>query len=402
MSNSYTEEDRKEIANIEYQDYTNSDARNHHNVTFGEKNTTLGTLDKVVNDEKTGLKMYVVKSDDQHYTVLYRGSEAPPKHGSWVDWVDNDIPMAQRIMSGQKGVTPQISQAADELQKLMKEHPDASFDVYGHSLGSMCAQYAAAKVTNPSRINGVYAYEGPNIYPTLTKDEKHNVLRLRGKIHNYVDPKDAVPLGYSSRLGMVGRMHKVNSKWASPIDQHMWGGYQWQDDGGLAETKPNLNEMKAAFSYYRSQHPKFSKSASGKLILDYVQAQYLSDALVADASSAETDIENLRNRELNDLEQQLSQAIATIKSNLYTLSSDEIDAVISAHGLTISKLKEKLQSTSQTAIDKASSISGDFEELRETINTGMNKAMETDSKLASGMDEFMDSYDLMMLMPPLN
>ncbi|TCD54588.1 DUF2974 domain-containing protein, partial [Alloscardovia theropitheci] len=145
MSTNITEYDRMNIANVEYDDYTVYDAKRNHVVKYGpHRNKVLGTLDEVVDDESTGLRMYVVKTDDKHYSVLFRGSEAPGKAGWQKDWLDNDVPMADKILSGSKGVTPQLRQASQCLNRVMSEHKSASFEVYGHSLGSMNAQYAIA------------------------------------------------------------------------------------------------------------------------------------------------------------------------------------------------------------------------------------------------------------------
>ncbi|WP_205668855.1 Mbeg1-like protein [Alloscardovia theropitheci] len=174
----------------------------------------MGTLDQVVDDKSTGLKMYVVKTDDKHYTVLYQGSTDFNKEGGKQDWLENDAPMAGAILSKTKMATPQLKKAASVLQEVMDKHKGASFDVYGHSLGSMCAQYAITNVKDTNRIRGAYMYEGPNIYSTLTSRQRVNTAKLAGRAHNYVDCKDSVALGYSDHNGTVGNIHMVKS----PVD----------------------------------------------------------------------------------------------------------------------------------------------------------------------------------------
>ncbi|TCD54632.1 triacylglycerol lipase, partial [Alloscardovia theropitheci] len=144
MTRTFTEHERQKIAELEYKDYTELDAKRHADITFsmGNHQRHLGTLDQVVDDKSTGLKMYVVKTDDKHYTVLYQGSTDFNKEGGKQDWLENDAPMAGAILSKTKMATPQLKKAASVLQEVMDKHKGASFDVYGHSLGSMCAQYA--------------------------------------------------------------------------------------------------------------------------------------------------------------------------------------------------------------------------------------------------------------------
>ena len=60
----------------------------------------------------------------------------------------------------------------------------------------MDAQFALANVTDYSRIKSANIYNGPNIYSTLTEEQKINVSALYDKINNYVDSRDLVGLGY--------------------------------------------------------------------------------------------------------------------------------------------------------------------------------------------------------------
>ena len=55
---------------------------------------------------------------------------------------------------------------------MMEKYPNAKINIYGHSLGSMDAQYALANVTDYSRIKSANIYNGPNIYSTLTEEQK--------------------------------------------------------------------------------------------------------------------------------------------------------------------------------------------------------------------------------------
>ncbi|TCD54691.1 hypothetical protein EJ419_02325 [Alloscardovia theropitheci] len=160
MSKYYTEKDHADIAWVEYRDFTAVQAKNHIPVSYGESNGhVLGTLDEVVDDKSTGLKMYVVKTDEKHYTVLYQGSQAPNLSdplGAGADWLLNDFPMAFNISMGIQQPTNQLAKASESLNRLMDKHKDAHFDIYGHSLGSMNAQYALANVTDSSRIDSAH------------------------------------------------------------------------------------------------------------------------------------------------------------------------------------------------------------------------------------------------------
>jgi len=214
----------------------------------------------------------------EEITILYRGSTNPKQivsNGGDVlrDWGANDIPMAGKIVTGGNGVTGQLEASSDYLKEMMEKYPNAKINIYGHSLGSMDAQYALANVTDYSRIKSANIYNGPNIYSTLTEEQKINVSALYDKINNYVDSRDLVGLGYNKGEGTVGKTYKfvgedkiseevskgkvkgaligsffglgvarigknigsVFGNVAGATDQHMWGGYRFDSDGNLID-----------------------------------------------------------------------------------------------------------------------------------------------------------------------
>ena len=216
----------------------------------------------------------------EEITILYRGSTSPKQifsNGGDVlrDWGANDIPMAGKIMLGEKGASGQLEASSDYLKEMMDKYPNAKINIYAHSLGSMDAQYALANVTDYSRIKSANIYNGPNIYPTLTEEQKINVSALYDKINNYVDSRDSVGLGYNKGEGTVGKTYKfigedkiskevskgkvkgaligsvfglggavvgknigsVFGNVAGATDQHMWGGYRFDDNGNLIDEK---------------------------------------------------------------------------------------------------------------------------------------------------------------------
>lgn len=177
----------------------------------------------------------------EEITILYRGSTAPGKGADNADakrdWLDNDAPMAKKIMLGEKGATGQLEASSDYLKEMMEKYPNAKINIYGHSLGSMDAQYALANVTDYSRIKSANIYNGPNIYSTLTEEQKINVSALYDKINNYVDSRDLVGLGYNKGEGTVGKTYNFSgeSSGFDKVDQHMWGGYRFDKNGNLID-----------------------------------------------------------------------------------------------------------------------------------------------------------------------
>ena len=252
----YSDETNMNIAKEEYKN------REPGYILNTEDNEYLGTLSDA-NDSrsKNGEQIYtytktsgsneVVSPDAplserekvEEITILYRGSTNPLKvfsgEGMDVlrDWGENDIPMAGKIMLGEKGATGQLEASSDYLKEMMDKYPNAKINIYAHSLGSMDAQYALANVTDYSRIKSANIYNGPNIYSTLTEEQKINVSALYDKINNYVDSRDLVGLGYKKGEGTVGKTYNFSgeSNGINKIDQHMWGGYRFDSDGNLID-----------------------------------------------------------------------------------------------------------------------------------------------------------------------
>ena len=252
----YSDETNMNIAKEEYKD------RPSGYILKTEDNEYVGTLsDANDNRSNNGEQIYtytktsgsneVVSPDAplserekvEEITILYRGSTAPGKGADNADakrdWLDNDAPMAKKIMLGEKGATGQLEASSDYLKEMMEKYPNAKINIYGHSLGSMDAQYALANVTDYSRIKSANIYNGPNIYPTLTEEQKINVSALYDKINNYVDSRDLVGLGYNKGEGTVGKTYNFSgeSSGFNKVDQHMWGGYRFDDNGNLIDEK---------------------------------------------------------------------------------------------------------------------------------------------------------------------
>lgn len=273
----YSDETNMNIAKEEYKN------REPGYILNTEDNEYLGTLSDI-NDNRSdnGEQIYTYTKTDgsneivspdaplserekvEEITILYRGSTSPTEilsNGGDVsrDWGGNDIPMALKIFFGGKGATGQLEASSDYLKEIMEKYPNAKVNVYAHSLGSMDAQYALANVTDYSRIKSAHLYNGPNVYPILSHDQKVNVSALYDRIHNHIDSYDPIGLGYKEGEGTVGKTYKFNgvNKTVLPtvlfgllgyvisegMDQHMWGGYRFDDKGNLIDE--NGNRVKA-------------------------------------------------------------------------------------------------------------------------------------------------------------
>ncbi|WEV58951.1 hypothetical protein OZX67_09230 [Bifidobacterium sp. ESL0728] len=287
----YTDEQRKEIADLEY-------PKREYNVgerLYTQKDTGskfVGYVAAVNHNSATGEDSYMVvdadptakgykPSDVKHVTVLYQGSQ------NWQDYAEDAIDGGQILNVGRFAgpIVGPVWGAADDIGDLLNvprrdvpsqqllsssntlkgalaEYKNAKVDVYGHSLGSMDGQYALASLSpeESNRIDGAWLYEGPNMYSFLTADQRRvaDQFSARGIVHNYIDRKDLVPIGYGNNAH-IGNLIVVDSNWApgemndeleskNPavflvgvgkyawswfLKQHGWGGYQFDKDGRL-------------------------------------------------------------------------------------------------------------------------------------------------------------------------
>ena len=183
-------------------------------------------------------------------TIMYQGSASPSNlftnPGEFVkDWIFNDAPALYNILNGQATGEPgkapgQWEASAAYLKEMMEKYPNAKINLYGHSLGSMDVQYAIANVKDHNRINSVNIYQGPNIYSTLTPEQKANVSALYSKTNNYIDSNDMIGLGYNKGQGTVGKVYKFNG-YNMPLSE--------ADNRRFDEVFPGLSNFRSGLEF---------------------------------------------------------------------------------------------------------------------------------------------------------
>lgn len=137
------------------------------------------------------------------------------------------------MLSHERRVPSQLKTASKLLDETIHQFYGTQIYIYGHSLGSINAQFALANCHHPEAIGAAYLYEGTNIWLLFTPKERRCVAKMREKIFNYVDIYDPVTLGITETHHMVGQLRYVDSEPMKPIKQHMWGGYSFNPDGSL-------------------------------------------------------------------------------------------------------------------------------------------------------------------------
>ncbi|HEL2332156.1 TPA: DUF2974 domain-containing protein [Streptococcus suis] len=408
MTEKYTDRDRQKIANKEYSAYKFGD---EVNIGTLEHPRYIGTVRKVLKDA-TGLDGYVVEEPDGNVIVLFQGSKGPGKEGAAADWLDNDLPMAHNIISNKSEVTPQLQSASRTLNQVLKDYPNAQITVYGHSLGSMNAQYALATVSDIDRIAGAYIYNGPNVYPALTEAEKARVNALKYRIHNYIDQKDFVPIGYSGKdapgykspagtsEGAIGIVYRVDSKTnLNPIDQHVWGGYQWNADGSLKVKEGSskleqhysnaLHHVSSEMYHYATLKATLSRggfSSRETIYLDSEQARILAQGLVKVAETTHQTLEKETTSTLTEVNEVYS-SLGNVPFG-FILSPDEVRQAYSSAGVDYHSLVGDSTNQVEKFVTRSNQLKQDLVDLESQIQAGIEQKVTEDQTLAQRIQEW--------------
>ena len=395
-------------------------------------------------DGTTGMQAYAITpcrpsvahshpENVKEVTIIYRGSTSPAGINSvasaidfFNDWFKNDLPAAEQVSplaggiiggvegalsSGPAGigvgavngirksedkspkvVPPQFTASSKYLKKMMKRYPNAKFNVYGHSLGSMNAQYAAADTDHPNRINKVFAYEGPNIHKILNSKQRKTAKGLKDHIFNYVDSRDLVPLGYSTGAAAVGWVIHVFSKKSKKGlgDQHMWGGYQYTSSGEVkvefddasvkGEVKVRMHDL---MSQYRSMSQTGGGLSSGERIyLDAAQATIFAGLIEATAETGITAIkQDIRKgvTSLQDNQEDVKRLSRQLGSHL---TEGEISGALAEVGATQYTLVTVPQAKLDHLKTQASQIESDYKQIAKQVKSGVEQLKDSDRQVA--------------------
>ena len=224
INQNLTDWQRVQLAELEYHDWQpNQDVLLPDGKVIGSVIEIFSTDD--------GFRATVVQSlDEDEITVLFRGSSGFRKGDptTWTnEWLRVNLPVSNAIINQVPDVPQELWTASKNFNQLLDKHPNATFYLYGHSLGSINAQFALANCHQPNQIGQAFLYEGPNLYWLLDKKQRQTATQLRGQILNYIDPLDVIAMGYIDMQHTIGLLKVVDSAMTSPINQHMWGGYQF-------------------------------------------------------------------------------------------------------------------------------------------------------------------------------
>ncbi|ELC6126039.1 DUF2974 domain-containing protein [Listeria monocytogenes] len=419
MSQAITDQERVELAQKEYEDYKLKDKVKILKVNGNEQ--TIGIVSQKINNKSTGEQSYIItdkytpptasiseRNKVKELTILYKGSTAPangnlnvPKHPDYKDvrkdWLSNDIPTAIQITNGGGStVTPQLKTSTETLKQTMKLYPNAQIYVYGHSLGSMNAQYAIADLDKKDikRISGGFFYQGPNIYSNLTPKQQDTVKAINAldRLFNFVDRKDYVAIGYGIGDPTIGHLIEVESKKAGMVEQHMWGGYQFDEDGNvLTDKEGSLRLAKYATAQQLASinimRTSFSKSggalsSSEEIFIDAAEGLAITQGMKQTIQGEIKDLKDMFDKAIENAEELWRDTLSDARDIGSKLSESEILTALALGNATESKIVIDTVQDCEKSLAEATKIEQEYDKLLEQINEAIKSQLKTDQELA--------------------
>ncbi|HCJ4262085.1 TPA: DUF2974 domain-containing protein [Listeria innocua] len=413
-----TDQERVELAKKEY---SKLELKKEVNISISNREKKIGIVSQTINNKAAGQQTYIItekytpptashieRSKVKELTILYRGSTAPtlasgltPFHKDsldvWTDWGLNDIPTAIQITSGGGStVTPQLKTSAETLKQTMKLYPNAQIYVYGHSLGSMNAQYAIADLDKKDikRISGGFFYQGPNIYSNLTPKQQDTVKAINAldRLFNFIDRKDYVAIGYGTGDPTIGHLIEVESKKAGLVEQHMWGGYQFDKEGNILTNKEGSLQLAkyataqqlAAINIMRTSFTKSGGglSSSEEIFLDAAEALAITQGMKQTIQGEIRALKDVFDKEIENAEELWRDTLSDARDIGSNLSESEILAALAWGGTTEPKIVIDTVQDCEKSLVEATKIEQEYDKLLEQINEAIKSQLKTDQELA--------------------
>ena len=407
MPEKYINEPHLQIAMTEYQSNMKKD-KYEVNTQY---NHNVGYVTQVYdNTTGAGEQVYAVvknpneKADKvQEVTVLFRGSTGPDHilneaPDVWNDWAENDAVIAKRIMlqkdfSYQDKSTEQLKASARALKDIMEKYPNAKINVYGHSLGSMDAQYsmAALQADQVKRIQQAYIYNGPDIYRILSPEQRKVVDSIKTRIHNYADPDDPISMVgrdmVKGSIGSVGLVYYVDSAKEDFVNQHMTYGYQLDKNGKikiLSNTSTVIyNDYLLQMDNYTLLKEKLSEGGYTKeeqLFLDSEQAGIAAASISLMSTEGKSIIKSIRDEAVEDARKVFASRRQVPWG--FILSPSEMENAYIEGGATYETTIGVIEKLLDPVVDKVSQLEKDCIDLETQTKKGIQKKLETDKELA--------------------
>ncbi|HAO5757943.1 TPA: hypothetical protein IP900_002299, partial [Listeria monocytogenes] len=242
--------------------------------------------------------------------------------------------------------------------------------------------------------SGGFFYQGPNIYSNLTPKQQDTVKAINAlnRLFNFVDRKDYVPIGYGIGDPTIGHLIEVESKKAGMVEQHMWGGYQFDEDGNiLTDKEGSLRLAKYATAQQLASinimRTSFSKSggalsSSEEIFLDAAEGLAITQGMKQTIQGEIKDLKDMFDKAIENAEELWRDTLSDARDIGSKLSESEILTALALGNATESKIVIDTVQDCEKSLAEATKIEQEYDKLLEQINEAIKSQLKTDQELA--------------------
>jgi hypothetical protein len=237
--------------------------------------------------------------------------------------------------------------------------------------------------------------EGPNMYAFLDDNQREVSAEFSKThvIHNYVDHRDIVPIGYGKNKPHIGDMFFIDSRKASSIvSQHSWGGYHYDEFGNIVlDSKHCLQAVDDSLEFGVAELAKlrqgFSQSGGGlssaeRIYLDASEAKLMvsgqRELLNSYACALKTLVQNATDSLSDDWQNAYADAMA-FRSRIPEYEALE---ALSDGGFDKLSMVDTPTYRWQTELDTIAAVTKELDTVLTKIDSAINHQVSTDQELA--------------------
>lgn len=291
----------------------------------------------------------------------------------------------------------------------------------------MDAQYALANIkTKDVRRVSAWMYEGVNMYGTFNKKQQNKADKLTatGRIHVYVDSRDIVPIGYGNSIHTVGQYEHVDPKkdlnytiiglsflgssynisnfifgtvymYKCIRDEHMFGGYQFNEDGSLLLDTPLTSistRVERNDKLLNQKVQKLKEFNGGRLTtsqtiwVDEQRASNITNGMRILAANESAELKALMQKARNKAEEEWHGTVTDANAIGRHLSNWEVLDALASVGATQRSIQDDPQKRYDATETQFGTVSSEFVIFSTMIDAAASALESTDKELAGSLE----------------
>lgn len=201
-----------------------------------------------------------------------------------------------------------------------------------------------------------------------------------------------MPIGYGIGNPTIGHLIEVESKKAGLVEQHMWGGYQFDEDGNvLTDKEGSLRLAKYATAQQLASinimRTSFSKSggalsSSEEIFLDAAEGLAITQGMKQTIQGEIKDLKDMFDKAIENAEELWRDTLSDARDIGSKLSESEILTALALGNATESKIVIDIVQDCEKSLAEATKIEQEYDKLLEQINEAIKSQLKTDQELA--------------------